>query len=371
MVKVGVGGQQRSGIAWIVVSAWAMASRRARRDGPGIRAQARTRDAPSDAPNPGCSRYVGHEHLGREARAWVGSCRADRGRGKNQRHQERTSSTQTAPHPARWTRPRVSVAVTLTAALLLGGCGARGTADQHVVPASPEASAFAGGPVAVHFVLRFTEDGEPLTETADVLAAGPEEVRVRIVGPEIGRILEVWDGRRVLEHDPDSVIPYTIYEAPSEHPHELALIQEFMVGDPTASANPACKNAERLTGARRVLGRAAIRYRCQPSNDSLRLWGAVSALRARTAPGTAAQPSRTDPTVVAVQNGERGKPGFPLVPAGLRLRIANDPDTALQHAYGLTHEVGFAFVGSDGTIQTVIDHPATSTELSDALSTLE
>ena len=79
----------------------------------------------------------------------------------------------------------------------------------------------------------------------------------------------------------------------------------------------------------------------------------------------------TDPTVLAVQNGERGKPGVPLVPAGLRLRIANDPDTSLQHAYGLTHEVGFAFVGSDGTIQTVIDHPATSTELSDALSTLE
>ena len=63
-------------------------------------------------------------------------------------------------------------------------------------------------------------------------------------------------------------------------------------------------------------------------------------------------------------------PGSPWYPPGLRLRIANDPDTALQHAYGLTHEVGFAFVGSDGTIRSVIDHPASSTEISDALSTL-
>ncbi len=78
----------------------------------------------------------------------------------------------------------------------------------------------------------------------------------------------------------------------------------------------------------------------------------------------------TDPTVLAVQNGERGKPGFPLVPAGLRLRIANDPDTALQHAYGLTHEVGFAFVGSDGTIGQSSTTRPSSTEISDALSTL-
>ena len=75
--------------------------------------------------------------------------------------------------------------------------------------------------------------------------------------------------------------------------------------------------------------------------------------------------------MLAVQNGERGKPGFPLVPAGLRLRIANDPDTSLQHAYGLTHEVGFAFVGSDGTIREIIDHPASSNEISEALSTLD
>jgi hypothetical protein len=60
-----------------------------------------------------------------------------------------------------------------------------------------------------------------------------------------------------------------------------------------------------------------------------------------------------------------------LVPGGLRLRVANDPDTALQHAYGLTHEIGFAFVGSDGTIRAVIDHPASRNEISDALSTLD
>jgi len=359
----------------------------------------------------------------------------------------------------------------LTAGLLLGGCSTRGTADQHAAPASPsspEASEFAGGPVAVHFAIRFTEDGESYKETFDVIAAGPRKVRLKVVGPDIGRILEVWDGTHLLEHDQDSVFPYTVYEAPSEHPDELSGIQEFMIGDPTSNPNPLCKHAERLTGARQVRGRTAIRYRCQPNNDSLLgatilvdqstglllrtgpLHGRVDTSPAVTAntfstqappgakvdiiaakhptgtkpPHQKAPPFRlqlldggtvssaefdgkpyvlaffssdlyydhgeicprcvpalllaqqlshhgTDPTVLAVQNGERGKPGLPLVPAGLTLRIANDPDTALQHAYGLTHEVGFAFVGSEGAIRAVIDHPATSTEISDALSKLD
>jgi cytochrome oxidase Cu insertion factor (SCO1/SenC/PrrC family) len=247
------------------------------------------------------------------------------------------------------------------------------------------------------------------------------------------------------------------------------MIREFMIGDPTTNPNPLCKHAERHTGARQVLGRTTIRYRCQPSNNSL-LGGTIlvdesTGLLLRSAPlhvsrvdtsptvtahtfstqappgakvdniaakhptrtkpsNQTARPFRlhllgggtvssaeldgkpyvlaffssdlyfdhgelcprcvhtlllvqqlshhgTDPTVLAVQNGERGKPGFPLVPAGLRLPIANDPDTALQHAYGLTHEVGFAFVGSDGTIRAVLDHPASSNEISDALSALD
>jgi len=370
--------------------------------------------------------------------------------------------------PRRWTWLR-GVAVVLTSTLVLGGCGARGTADQHVALASPEASRFAGGPIAVHFVLRFTEDGESLKTTIDVLAAGPRKVRVKVVGPEIGRIVEVWDGARLLEHDQDSVFPYTIYEAPSEHPDELAGIQELMIGDPTTSPNPLCKHAERLTGARPVLGRTTIRYRCQPRNDNLLgntilvdrstglllRSGPLHASRVDTSPTvtpdtfstqapagakvdiiaakhpTRSKPSNQEappfrlqlldggtvssaeldgrpyvlaffssdlyfdhgelcprcvaallqvqhlshqgnaPTVLAVQNGARGKPGFPLVPPGLRLRVANDPDTALQHAYGLTHEVGFAFVGSDETIRAVIDLPASSNEISDALSTLD
>ena len=412
--------------------------------------------------------HTGDVARSRGASDCVGSCPAGRRRGKAHRHRAHTLSAQPTPHPARQTF--LAVAVVLTAGLLLGGCSTRGTADQHAAPASPsspEASEFAGGPVAVHFAIRFTEDGESYKETFDVIAAGPRKVRLKVVGPDIGRILEVWDGTHLLEHDQDSVFPYTVYEAPSEHPDELSGIQEFMIGDPTSNPNPLCKHAERLTGARQVRGRTAIRYRCQPNNDSLLgatilvdqstglllrtgpLHGRVDTSPTVTAntfstqappgakvdiiaakhptgskpPHQKAPPFRlqlldggtvssaefdgkpyvlaffssdlyydhgeicprcvpalllaqqlshhgTDPTVLAVQNGERGKPGLPLVPAGLTLRIANDPDTALQHAYGLTHEVGFAFVGSEGAIRAVIDHPATSTEISDALSKL-
>ena len=382
-----------------------------------------------------------------------------------QRRRARALNIQPARHPTQRTRRRLIVAALLTT-LMLGGCGTRETADQHVASSPPPASKFAGGPVALHFADRLTQDGQRLRFTADVVAAGPRTVRVTIVGPEIGRVVEVWDGRRLLAHEQDSVFPYTVYDAPAEHPDELGLIQEFMVGDPTTGSNPLCRHAERMNGTRLVMGRAASSYRCAPgTNGPLRrtilvdqstgllLHGGLLHLRrVDTSPSvdagtfstraprgakvdvvaakhpTDGKPRRApafrlqliqggivssagydgkpyvlaffssdlyfdhgevcrrcvpalldiqqrshggkDPAVLAVQNGERGKPGFPLVPAGLRLQVANDPKSALQHAYGLSHLVGFAFIGSDGSIHEVIDHPASSKEISDALSTL-
>src|SRR3954451_9740213 len=43
----------------------------------------------------------------------------------------------------------------------------------------------------------------------------------------------------------------------------------------------------------------------------------------------------TPPRVLALQGGDEGKPGSPLIPRGLHLNVANDPNSDVQHAYGL------------------------------------
>ena len=121
--------------------------------------------------------HTGDVAPGRGASDCVGSCPADRRRGKAHRHRAAHPERPADATPGTADAAAVAVAVVLTAALLLGGCGTRGTADRTAPasPSSPEASEFAGGPVAVHFVLRFTEDGESYKETFDVTRRRPAE----------------------------------------------------------------------------------------------------------------------------------------------------------------------------------------------------
>lgn len=79
----------------------------------------------------------------------------------------------------------------------------------------------------------------------------------------------------------------------------------------------------------------------------------------------------TEPAVLAVQGGEKGKPGDPLVPEGLHLVVANDPGFDVQLSYGLSGLVGFAFIGSDGKIDEVFDTPPTDAQLRAALKSLD
>jgi peroxiredoxin len=78
----------------------------------------------------------------------------------------------------------------------------------------------------------------------------------------------------------------------------------------------------------------------------------------------------TDPAVLAVQGGDKGKPGYPLVPQGVNLTVANDPAFAVQHAYGLSQFVGFAFIDADGRVHSVIDRAPSDEELRAAVDSL-
>lgn len=90
---------------------------------------------------------------------------------------------------------------------------------------------------------------------------------------------------------------------------------------------------------------------------------ALKALQELTANGT-------KPAVLAVQVGEGGKPGFPLVPPGVSLPIANDPTPKLQNALGLSNELAMAFIGPDGTVKASYDSAPTTAQLRQALAAI-
>jgi hypothetical protein len=90
---------------------------------------------------------------------------------------------------------------------------------------------------------------------------------------------------------------------------------------------------------------------------------ALKALQGMTGKG------RTPP-VLAVQVGEKGKPGFPLVPPGVTLPIANAPTPELRNALGLSNELAIAFVGPDGTVKVSYDSAPTPAQLRQALATI-
>ena len=98
--------------------------------------------------------------------------------------------------------------------------------------------------------------------------------------------------------------------------------------------------------------------------ESPREFGSLKALKKLTSGGT-------DPVVLAIQGGDEGKPGYPLIPKGMSFTVVNDPGFDVQHAYGLGNQVGYAFVGSDGTVHQVFDDPPTEQQLRDALSKLK
>jgi hypothetical protein len=78
----------------------------------------------------------------------------------------------------------------------------------------------------------------------------------------------------------------------------------------------------------------------------------------------------TTPPVLAIQVGEKGKPGFPLVPPGVGLPIANDPTPALKNACGLSNELAMAFIGADGTVKVSYDSAPSTAQLRQALAAI-
>lgn len=358
-------------------------------------------------------------------------------------------------------------ATALIVVLAASGCGS----PPHTTPPSTDAAGHnSSGPIAVHYEARGRSSEGSYRAQSDLVAADPTHVRYRIRVTGYAPLLYVYDGQRLLVHDPEEFRHWILYKAPSEHPDQLAVVSHVFTKPASAAFRKQCRSA-RLVGHRVLLGRQAVGYHCAARHyrDGSTETGGVEWLDAqsglllqagplrataiddhplitrttfstvpprgaavetyaarrppgsglRTAPGFrlrelgggrvsladyAGKPlvlafymsdivfdtsgdscprcvpallalqrltsAGTHPAVLAIQVGDVGKPGYPLIPRGLRLDVANDPDLEVQHAYGLSNQVGFVFIGSDLKVHRSFDNAPTDQQLASALDTL-
>ena len=319
-----------------------------------------------------------------------------------------------------------------------------------------------------------TTDG-PYRAHAVLLAAGPDHIRYEIKSTGYAPMLFVYDGHRLLVHDPEEYRPWSLYEAPEEHPDQFDRLGHVH-GPGQRRVREGLQIGE-IVGHKRIVGRSAVGFHCAahfladgsgtyaftewldqktnvllesghfhatsfdehpdltaasfstqpPAGAKVAVYAArqhagdapkkapdfalsrvtgtgaapgtvslsdythqplvlaffssdLAFAETRTAPDvwtrcmalTQLTDDGTNPAVLAVQDGEEGKPGYPLIPKGLDVDVVvNDPDSDVQHSYGLSDQVGFAFIGADGKVHQVFNKAPTDQQLKDAVDALQ
>ena len=74
-------------------------------------------------------------------------------------------------------------------------------------------------------------------------------------------MLFIYDGRRLLVHDPEESRPWSLYETPEEHPEEFAPVSGTFTPPDSAEFEKGCPSAT-IVGHKRILGRTAVGYHC-------------------------------------------------------------------------------------------------------------
>jgi peroxiredoxin len=169
----------------------------------------------------------------------------------------------------RWSMPAA------TALLVFAGCasGEAGSGTNPVTTAKPTSTSASASttrrgpqPVEVRYFVRISDPGEegPLQVRYDIVSDGGTKIRLKestyvdpvTVGEEI---LYTWDGSQMLLFSLQNAVPYTIYEAPSEHPNEFQMVTHWRENMWSATQGSRCTELKSTT---KVIGRIAVGYRC-------------------------------------------------------------------------------------------------------------
>ncbi|TCM48754.1 hypothetical protein EV648_10318 [Kribbella sp. VKM Ac-2568] len=173
---------------------------------------------------------------------------------------------------------QVCVWWTAVSVMLLVGCGSdpgAGAPATRFPTSGATASVTVHGPqpIEVQYLQKFdTDEGGPQVTRYHLITDGGTKVRLKIsiygdpeatvVGEEY---LTTWDGNRVLVFSQSNEPPYTVYEAPGEHPDEVQRVMSWAGFIWSTAQSSGCTD---LKTTKTIIGRTAAGYRCvEPSPE--------------------------------------------------------------------------------------------------------
>jgi len=121
--------------------------------------------------------------------------------------------------------------------------------------------------VEVRYSMLERGSGGPRREV-DVVSAGSLQVRLDMKFHNV-ESRYVYDGRRLLVHDPRHDVPYVLYESPGEHPEALAVVRSWRLDPASEVFAHLCMGAQRVSKAPTIAGRTAVGYRCRAPKHHL------------------------------------------------------------------------------------------------------
>jgi hypothetical protein len=119
--------------------------------------------------------------------------------------------------------------------------------------------------VRVQYTVTFSAEGEEQRQEMEVIADGDRRARLTITASSdetAERTATVWDGTAVLTYDKNADPPYNRIENPKQE--EFGELPVFVFHPGSDRFAQACVGARRV-GIHTLIGRAAVRYACAPS----------------------------------------------------------------------------------------------------------
>ena len=172
------------------------------------------------------------------------------------------------PRVHRDPRVRLRLLSTLLCLSLSAGCSAGGAHREAGVDERRDGLGSPDQMVEVRYSMRGQDSEGPRRGDIHVVSAGSLHVRVDMkVRNAVSRY--VYDGRRLLVHDPRHAIPYMLYESPGEHPEALAMVRSWRLDPASEIFARLCMGAQKVSKEPTIAGRTAVGYNCRAPKHQL------------------------------------------------------------------------------------------------------
>jgi outer membrane lipoprotein-sorting protein len=180
------------------------------------------------------------------------------------RFADTTTQTNPSSGPDLSSHRIVAGTAAVLALLAVSACGSATAGKNGSQPSTTDTPRAA---IAVTYEAHAKASDGPYSSHAVLIAAGPERVRLEIESTGMAPMLFVYDGQRLLVHDAEGSRPWSLFEAPEEHPDQFQAVSHVYADPDSAEFAEGCRSAT-VVGHKPVLGRRAVGYHCATQHSA-------------------------------------------------------------------------------------------------------